>query len=231
MKMKKKSIILILLLAIAVAVATVFSFLSTAGTAGEEEEGRFRYVLAVFDDKGKVIPVTQKQISGDMMKYGIRIFFQPVNNACLYILLIEKNRGITLIFPDSAPAEFYKTPDNYAEYNIPRKQSLTDFIREGWEYQLHVIFSTKRLKTLEKELNDFLKINEHTAGESPAAAGKKIIYKIEKTLQGILMHADTAPGKQTPKMGTERSAETSLKPYAEEYYFRSSVYEIYSIKK
>jgi hypothetical protein len=226
--MKKEVLIVIFIFGVCF-VSLIILFLHASPS--KQNNGRFRFAFAGTDENENVFPVNQKRITNEILKYKVQILIQPVRNIYAYVLLFNDQDDFTLLFPGDAGDVFFKNWDNYEEYYIPENKSLGDYIQKDREYKLHIIFSTKRLPVLEKELRNYLTIDKQAKDDSSKNTRKKMSQKIINVLQTILLSAADAFDKKLPIMGTERQTEYTLKKYAEEISFKSNIYEIYSIKK
>lgn len=145
--------------------------------AAEEELGCFRWFLFYVEGNMTLCPVETDQLDFSVLQKNLRFYFQPVNKAFLYVLLIGKEDTLSLIFPPSF--DYFTNHYESVEQIIPEGGDWSSFKKKPGKYELSFLVAQEPLLNLEKLLKEYF-----IAGKQTSSSKQQKILK-EKILSEL----------------------------------------------
>jgi len=125
----------------------------------EQTTGSLKYEFIMMPQKGEPVPITDRFISGEMLKNEIIFYYKPLTNTYVYLYAILPGKKFQLIrpfrFKDFNKFNYFYHP----EYIYFSKEHQIQAELGCWE--LHFIVSTRRLPEIENLLSRLDKITEN----------------------------------------------------------------------
>jgi hypothetical protein len=212
--MNNKLVLLVLFL-------TVF-FIAPFLLAAEAKKGHFYWAFVRVDENENSVPVTEEQTTGEISKHELKIFFQPMVHAYLYLLLFGPEENLTLVFPDNFN-DFNKCYDTF-------KRMITVITPRAMpgDYELHILVSADRLKTLEEMLNKYS--NRELLLKKKRKYNNGLLALIQKIKRDSRLPS-ISQAKFNSEGSVNRIEEGILNKYVKKYEFKGLYTKIYQFKK
>lgn len=198
-------------------------------SAGEPEEksGFFRWAVVktgTGGNKKNVVPLTTKDINFLSPSEQPGLFFCPLKNSYLYLLLSGPGDSLTLLFPGSYNnfARGYETFEQDIETAVHLKQS--------GRYELHVLVSASRLKELEVLLDRYGKLKGTGTKEVKDKLGSDVLFLIKK-LKRTFYFSTRKQTLFTGEAGSNRVEQNKIEQHTRRIDFEDFYFELYIIEK
>lgn len=203
--------------------------------AGEEKskKGSFRWAFVLEDEEHTVSSIEEhvtgkKEITASLLNTKLHIYFCPVKNAYLYLLLDGPGDNLTILFP--AGFDIFST----FEYETSRNTlQLLETVKQPGKYKLHIIAAASRQTELEKLLEKYKKLEKkNTRGSANERKGfkKELLFLIQK----LKRTSDLKTNKElvfTGEAGTVRIENDIFTPFITKIEFEDLYFELYTFEK
>lgn len=199
-----------------------------AAETADDKPGSFRRAFIQIDDNGNISPVEQEIISQKVLKTNYQVFFRPMRDAYLYVLLFGPGDDLVILFPGSFTV-FEKAYETFSKY-IPENDSLLHVLKNPGKYELHFLVAENRLVRLEKLIGDYRSIMKKKNSYYPGLKIRKDIqYEIRRIKRKHFL-PDRIKIKLVKEAGTRRRDDEIIIKTAESISFEDLYAEIFFLE-
>lgn len=154
------------------AIVFFFSIIPLFSNTDIFEKGSFRFAFINIKNNEIIEKIENKDILYESFKSMPYLFFQPLNNAFLYIFLVSSSGELKTLFPHSFRS-FDKRYDTF-KFFIPENRDWSPFLSaDADSYALHLLIAPERLNDIEDLVLEYQKI----PGESPERK-KSVLHRL-----------------------------------------------------
>ena len=145
------------------------------------QAGRFLFLPYIITPAQTIKPVTQATLDVNKVEDIPCLFFQALEEAYLYFLLITSGKKIKFIFPGSDG----KFPEDYylKDYSLPEENGWGKHFKQKGKYTLYIIVSRKQPERIRKLLSKYNnRTNKKNTGPETATELQAEIRRYQKKI-------------------------------------------------